>query len=428
MANNFDSNITRKLARVFLDKFETNRVLSKNVDTQLLKMNGFNPSTGDTVDFKRPTDYVSVRSSDGDISGTAPNSDIITGKASGIVQDYFTVDVDFSEADQAIKMDQLDQLLNPMATRIVTDMELDYANFMRKNTALLAGTYDNPAVTWDDIAEAGAVLQSHGVPMDDDWNYAVNSFTQRQLASTNRSLGAGGVAGSLVKTAVDKAMIAENFAGMRVLTATTLGSTTSDSEADRVGALSANPDVTYVTAKDTMTQVLAVDDFGADLEIRAGEVIQITGRNRLNLSTRKVILDENGNTLVWTATVTEDVTLSGTGTGNITVTGPAIFVTGGQYNTADTAPVNGDIVTILGAASNTVQPNLFWHKQAFSIGSVPMEKLFSTDTLATTEDGLQIRVSKFADGLANKQIVRFDFRPAYGVMNPFFAGQGFGTP
>lgn len=428
MANNFDSNITRKLARVFLDKFETNRVLSKNVDTQLLKMNGFNPSTGDTVDFKRPTDYISIRSSDGDISGTAPNSDIITGKASGIVQDYFTVDVDFSEADQAIKMDQLDQLLNPMATRIVTDMELDYADFMRKNTALLAGTYDNPAVTWDDIAEAGAVLQSHGVPMDDDWNYAVNSFTQRQLASTNRSLGAGGVAGSLVKTAVDKAMIAENFAGMRVLTATTLGSTTSDSEADRVGALSANPDVTYVTAKDTMTQVLVVDDFGADLEIRAGEVVQITGRNRLNLSTRKVILDENGNTLVWTATVTEDVTLSGTGTGSITVTGPAIFVSGGQYNTVDTAPVNGDIVTVLGAASNTVQPNLFWHKQAFSIGSVPMEKLFSTDTLATTEDGLQIRVSKFADGLANKQIVRFDFRPAYGVMNPFFAGQGFGTP
>ncbi len=55
MANNFDSNFTRKLARVFLKKFESERVLSKNVDTQLLQ-GRFAPDPGDTVDFKRPTD------------------------------------------------------------------------------------------------------------------------------------------------------------------------------------------------------------------------------------------------------------------------------------------------------------------------------------------------------------------------------------
>ncbi len=67
---------------------------------------------------------------------------------------------------------------------------------------------------------------------------------------------------------------------------------------------------------------------------------------------------------------------------------------------------------------------MFWHKNAFAIASVPIEKLYSTDTLGTTEDGLQLRVSKGASILANKQIVRFDLRPAYGVLNPFFAGQG----
>ena len=54
MANNFDSNFTRKVMRSFLDKFESERVLTKNVNTQLF--NGqFNPSTGDTIDVKRPT-------------------------------------------------------------------------------------------------------------------------------------------------------------------------------------------------------------------------------------------------------------------------------------------------------------------------------------------------------------------------------------
>lgn len=431
MPNDFDSNFTRKLARVFLEKFDNERVLSKNVDTQLLT-GKFNPSTGDTVDFKRPTDYVSVRTSNGDVSGETKSS-IITGKASGIVQDYFTAFVDYDEADESIKMDQLDQLLAPLATRIKTDFELDFAAFMMKNTALLAGTVGTAADTWDDIAEAGAMLQASGVPADMPWFYTVNPFTQRALASTNRSLGAGGVAGGLVKTAVDKATISEMFAGFdKVMTATTLASYTVGAEADRAGTLSGTPTVTYQAAKDTMTQVLAVTAVGAgSTVINAGETVTVTAAsgaiNRLNLSTRQVILDETSTAILWTGTVTETVTLSG-GAGNVTVTGPAIFEVDGAYNTVSQSPLSGDIVTFSGAANDVIQPNLFWHKQAFSVGSVPIKKLHSTDTLATTEDGLQFRVSKGVGFLENEQKVRFDFRPAYGVMNPFFAGQGFGAP
>ena len=36
MANNLNSNVTRKVARVFLDAFEASRVLTKTVNTQLL--------------------------------------------------------------------------------------------------------------------------------------------------------------------------------------------------------------------------------------------------------------------------------------------------------------------------------------------------------------------------------------------------------
>ena len=430
MANNFDSNFTRKLARVFLEKFETERVLSKNVDTQLLA-GKFNPSTGDTVDFKRPTDYKSVRTSNGDVSG-ATKSDIITGKASGVVQDYFTAFVDYDEADEAIKMDQIDQLLAPLATRIVTDFELDYAAFMMRNTALLSGTVGTAADTWGDIANAGAVLKSSGVPTDMPWFYTVNPFTQVALADTNRSLAAGGVAGSLVKTAVDDATIASRFGGFdKVMTATTLESYTIGAEADRAGTLSGTPTVTYLAAKDTMTQVLAVTAVGAgSTVINAGETVTVTAAsgaiNRLNLSTRKLILNAAGAPIVWTATVTETVTLSG-GAGNVTVTGPAIFEATGAYNTVTQSPLSGDVVTFSGAANAIIQPNLFWHKQAFSVGSVPIKKLHSTDTIATTEDGLQIRISKGVGFLENEQKVRFDFRPAYGVMQPFFAGQGFGS-
>ena len=424
MANDFDSNFTRKLARVFLDKFESNRVLSKNVNTQLLS-GQFNPSSGENVDFKRPTDYTTNRTSGGDISATTADS-IITGKATGTVQDYFTVEVDFQEADEAIKMDQLDSLIAPMATRIKTDLEVDFAGFMLKNSGLLAGTYGTAVTTWDHVAEAGAVLSSAGVPADNTWCFAVNPYTQTKLASNQRSLGAGGSAGGLISEAHQKAILSDNFAGMRVMAATTLSSLTTHSGADRVGALAANPDVTYATAKDTMTQSLSVSGFQANLQVRAGEVIKITGRNRLNLNTRQSVIDETGAVVVYTGVVTEAVTLSGTGTGTIVISGPAIYEASGAYNTTDSAAVSGDVLTLMGAASTLYQPNLFWHKQAFSIGSVPIKKLYSTDTLATTEDGLQIRISKGASIRENKQIVRFDLRPAYAVLNPFFAGQGWG--
>ena len=424
MANNFDSNFSRKLMDSFLPGFESERNLTKNVDTQLFQ-GKFNPSTGENIDVKRPTDFLSVRTPKGDVSGETASS-IITGKATATVQDYFTSFVDYDEADEALKMNQLDQLLKPMATRMVTDFETDYAAFMMKNSGLLSGAVGTSITTWDQVAEAGALMQSAGIPMDGAWNMAVNPFTQITLASDQRSLG--GETGTM--TANQRAVITDNFAGMRVRTATTLATYTTDSEADRTGAAAATPAGGYLTAKDTMTQTISVSGFGADLEIRAGETVTVTAAagavNRLNMSTRLPIVNAAGAAIVYSGTVTEAVTLSGTGTGSITITGPAISETDGQYDTVSQPILITDTLTLGGAASTLIQPALFWHKQAFTVASVPIKKLHSTDTVATTADGLQFRVSKGSDFLANEQKIRIDFRPAYGVMNPFFAGQAFG--
>lgn len=428
MANNFDSNFSRKLMNSFLKGFQNDRVLSKNVDTQLFQ-GQFNPASGPNIDVKRPTDFVTVRTPTGDVSGETASS-IVTGKATATVQDYFTAFVDYDEADEAIKMNQLDQLLAPMATRMVTDLELDYAKFMKNNSALISGSVGTAVTTWSDIANAGAVLDTTGVPRDMQWKCAVNPFTQTSLADVQRSLGAGGSAGGLIKSAHERAIITDDFAGMRVLSANTLATHTTGVGADRAGTLTSAPTATYVGAKDTMTQVLAVTAMQANLVVAAGESITITAAagavNRLNLSTRQPIVDASGAAIIWSGTVTETVTLSGAGAGNLTVTGPMINEANGQYNTVSQPALSGDIVTLAGAASTLIQPGLFWHPQAFTIASVPIKKLQSVDTVATTDDGLQFRVSKGSDFLANEQKVRIDFRPAYGVMNPFFAGQLFG--
>jgi hypothetical protein len=85
------------------------------------------------------------------------------------------------------------------------------------------------------------------------------------------------------------------------------------------------------------------------------------------------------------------------------------------------------VITVLGAASTVYKPNLFYQKQAFGLGTVKLPKLYEGDTIATTEDGMSIRITKYSDGDANQQKIRFDLLPAYATFNPFFAGQGFGT-
>ena len=423
MANNFDSNFTRKLMMKVADRFEANRMMSKMVDSQTYK-GSFNPNTGDTIDIKRPTDYKTTRTSNGDISATTAQ-EIITGKASATVQDYITVEVDYDEADEALKMGtDMDRFFDDIANRIVIDLELDFAEFAAKNVGLRQGTPGQGVDSWAEIAEASALMKTTGVPMNKRWCYFLNPYSQVALSVEQRSLGVN----PEVATATEQALVNKNFAGFDVYTATTLPTITTDSAADRVGAVAVNPDVTYVTAKDTMTQQIAVSGFGANLVIKAGETISVTGRNRLNLATRKLAVDATGTEIVFTGTVVNEVTLDGTGAGTITITGPGLFEATGAYNTTDTAIVAGDVVTLGGAASSVLAPNLFWHPDALAIAYVDMKKLNSTDTIYRSRDGLVMRCSKDSDVRANKQIVRFDLRPAYGVTNPFMAGQGFGNP
>ena len=424
MANNFSSNFTEKLARVFLDKFELKRNLTKGVNTQLLK-GQYDANSGDTVSFRRPTDFLAIETSDGDLTSDSA-TDIIVGKATGDVQNYITTYVNYSEADQAIKMGNLDELLAPMATRAVNKLETNFAAYALKHAGLYGGTIAQPVATWSEAAEAMAVMQGVGVPEDDEWCLFVNPYTAKGLADAQRGLGAGGSAGELVTSAWERNKLSSNLAGMRVMTSTALASYTTGAGADRAGAVNGTMDVSYVTHKDTMLQTITVDGMDAALPIKAGDRITIAGVNLVNQATREPVLDASGASVPWVGVVAADVTMS-TGAGNITVNNPAIYESGGAYNTVDAAIADNDVVTVLGSASTVYQPNLFWHKDAFSVGFLPMEKLYATDTIAETEDGLQLRVTRFSDGVTNTQKVRFDIRPAFASLNPYFAGHLWGV-
>jgi hypothetical protein len=326
--------------------------------------------------------------------------------------------------EEALQLDQLEDILAPMARRIVTDLELDFASFMLKNSSLRYGTHGTAVDAWSDVAGAAAFMDSMGIDPSVDRYYLMNPFTVAGLASAQSGLNS---VDSLIRTAWENAQISTNFGGLRALSATTLASFTSSSGADRAGTLSSAPDATYVTAKDTMTQSLAVTGFQANMVVKAGELVTIASVNRLNCSTRQAMVSATGGNVAWTGVVTADVTLGASGEGTLVVAGPAIYEATGQYNTVTAAPANGAVITIVSATATLYQPNLFYAKQAFGLGTVKLPKLYSTDTVATTSDGMSIRISKYSDGNANSQQIRFDLLPAYACFNPLMSGQGFGV-
>lgn len=425
MANNLSSNYGKKVMPIFLKMFENKRVLSKSVDTQLLS-GRIKSDTGASVYFKRPHRFRTIETSGGDISAETKNS-IQSGQAAGTVQNMITVPIEWSVLEEAIELNQLEEILAPAVDEMLTTLELNLGRFMYKNLGASYGTPGEAIATWGELAKVGKFAQTLGV--HSELYCAISPFTEGELADVQTGLSAG--PDSFVGTAFEDATIRKNFAGMRVLSTDVLPTYTSgtlSAGANRAGAINGTPTATYVAHKDTMIQSIPVDGFGAGSDtIKAGEIVEITGKYNLSLSTREQIVGADGNPIKFRGVVTADVTLS-SGAGTLLVAGPAISESDGQYNTISAALANDDVITIINPAASTVyQPNLWYAKQAIGLGSVAIPKLHSTDTRGYTRDGMSIRVSRYSDGDANTQTVRFDLLPAFACFNPFMGGQAFGV-
>ena len=420
MANNLTSNITSKVARVFTKAFESSRVLSKTVNTTVIE-GEHDASTGDTVYLKRPHQYGVLSTAAGDISTN--RSDIISGKIPAVVQNFLTVPISWTSKNEALDLDQLEEILAPAATNLVNKLESNLGSYMMINSGVAYGTPGTAVDAWSDVAGCGSMLLAQGAPAGVPSYYAANPFSVQTLADAQN-----GLAGNdrLIASAWEKAQVSRNFGGIQMLTSNNLPSFTSSTAADRAGTLTGPPTLTYVGAKDTMTQTWAVTAFSNAAEIKAGDIIEVTGKYIANMQNGVGIKGADGALIKKRGTVLEDVTLGSSGEGNIIVSAAGIWESGGAYNNMTSALATSDVVTLITASATLYQPNLYYSRDAFALASIKLDKLFSTDTIATTKDGMSIRISKYADGNASSQTMRADLVPAFATLNSLWAGQAYG--
>ncbi|HGY1166561.1 TPA: P22 phage major capsid protein family protein [Citrobacter braakii] len=422
--NNLDSNVSQIVLKKFLPGFMSDLVLAKTVDRQLLA-GEINSSTGDSVSFKRPHQFSSLRTATGDISGQTKNN-LVSGKATGRVGNYITVAVEYGQLEEAIKLNQLDEILMPVRQRIVTDLDTELAKFMMNNGALSLGSPNTPINKWSDVAQTASFLKDLGVHEGE--NYAVmDPWSAQRLADAQSGLHGSD---KLIQTAWEDAQISGNFGGIRALMSNGLASRSQGAFGGTL-TVQANPTVTYIAVKDTYQFTVTLAGATASITgfLKAGDQIKFTNTFWLNQQSKQALY--NGSTPIsFTATVLQDANSTAGGQVTVTLSGVPIYDAAPQqqYNAVSRQVVAGDDVTVIGTASQTMKPNLFYNKFFCGLGTIPLPKLNSIDSAVATYEGFSIRVHKYADGDANVQKMRFDLLPAYVCYNPHMGGQFFGNP
>ena len=428
MANDYQSNINKKLLKSFVKGMESNSVLMNTVSSQLV--NDFDASTGGDygqVSMKRPPQYVPQRTSDGDMTAQQTNP-VKVGKVQAEVSDYITVYVENTQVEEALEADQLDQLLAPIAEDMVVECESELAMFMAKNGALLSGSPDQAIAKWSDVAKAGSLMKELGVPAGKSYA-AISSFDEVALADLQTQLGVN----PDVNAAWANAVIKERFAGFnQVLTTNNLPEYTTGSTGAGPVTLSASPASTYAAYKDTYRMTLTLTGLTASSELKAGQTLTVDsgeGVFLVNQRNRKTVRNQ-GSPVSLSFTVLEDATADGSGNIQVVVSGAAIFEAGvnGAFNTVAAALASGQTVTINGTVGTTYRPSLFYQEGFVGMGSVVLPKLHATDSMIVNHKGKSIRVHKFSDGVGNKNRYRFDILPTFACFNPFWGGQLFGNP
>lgn len=421
--NDLNSNVSQIVLKKFLPGFMSDLVLAKTVDRQLLA-GEINSSTGDSVSFKRPHQFASKRTATGDISGQAKNN-LISGKATGKVGNYITVAVEYGQLEEAIELNQLDEILKPVRERIVTDLETELAQFMMNNGALSLGSPNTPINKWSDVAQTASLMKDLGIKTGE--NYAVmDPWSAQRLADAQSGLHGND---QLIRSAWEDAQISGNFGGIRALMSNGLASRTQGAFGGTLTVQTA-PTVTYNAVKDTYQFTVTLTGATASVTgfLKAGDQIKFTNTYWLQQQSKQVLY--NGSAPIsFTATVLSDANSTAGGAVTVTLSGVPIYdTTNPQYNAVSRQVAAGDAVTVIGTAGQTMKPNLFYNKFFCGLGTIPLPKLNSIDSAVATYEGFSIRVHKYSDGDANVQKMRFDLLPAYVCFNPHMGGQFFGNP
>jgi hypothetical protein len=370
---------------------------SKNV-------NGY--KVGTAISIRKPAQF-SVRT-----GNVASVQDVIEGTTTLTVDQQIGTDFKFSSADLTMKIGDLsERVIKPQMVQIANKIDRDLASLYTR-VYNYTGTLGSTMNSFASYAKAQQRLDEMAVPTDqrmgmvspaDYWD-TVSNLTGLFIAA---QASPAYVKGTLPGVAGMDVMMSQN---VNTFTAGTRTNGTVNG---------ANQEVTYSGAQaNTYTQTLSVTGLGVSTTIAAGEVFTIANVFAVNPVT-KAVLPYPQQFVVTTA-----ATASAGGVASLTIS-PAI-ITSGAFQTVQlasgTALPSGGVVTWAATASTSYSQNMAFHKNAFALAVVPMDRPpGAVDVARETYKGLSVRVIPVYDGINDASMWRLDVLYGFSAIDPRLA-------
>lgn len=371
------------------------------------KINGY--EVGDTITIRKPTDFT-VRST-------------ITASAQDVTEAKTTIQVNsIAGVDFAFTSQQLTQNIGELSERVIRPAMIQIANQIDVATMNLykdipqwVGTPGTLVQSFAGFAKGAQNLDQRSVPQDsrsailapaDFWALAGSQTALYSQAINNKSYREG---------EIGKIGGINTFMSQNAPTFTTgpMGGT------PLVNGASQN--TTYDTTG-ANNQTLITDGWtsAAAARVVKGDVFTIAGVYDVNPVTKatlpilkQFVVVNNG---------------SSDGSGNLTLTISPQIITSGAFQTVSAAPADNAAMTFVGTANTGYTNNLFFHKNAFALCTVPMVKPpGAVDCSRQSKNGLSVRVIPFYDGTNDKSTWRLDVLYGVKTIDPRLAVRVSGT-
>lgn len=371
------------------------------------KVNGY--TVGETVSIRRPADFT-VR--DGAV---AANQDVVEGKTVFTVDKQKGVDFKFTSSDLTLQIGDLaERVIKPAMVQMANQIDRDVMalyKYVPNHVTIPSGGIDSFA----DFALAATRMDLTAVPQSD--RYAVLSPTDTwSLLGSQTALYMQDVAkGAYREGNLGRIGGIDTYMSQNIPSHTT-GARTGTDLTDFAGQTYLLGH-TWDATKDSSSVTIHIDGAASDTTgyWKAGDTFTVADVYDVNPVTKAPLPHLKSFTVMADATTASNE-------GDLTIWPPMIFSGAQQTCYLSTGTVEDNVVTYQGTASTAYTQNLFFHKNAFGLVTVPMvSPPGATDVGRRTYKGISVRVIPYYDGTNDVSNWRLDVLYGTKVIDPSLA-------
>ncbi len=389
------SMITREALRVLENSLTFTKRVSRQYDDRF-GVEG--AKIGTTLNIRKPPRYIGR-------TGTAISIENATETSVPVVLNTQRgVDIQFSSADLALSIDDYsDRFIKPAIASVANHIDNDGLSHY-KNVWNSVGT---PGVVPADLLtylNAGVKLNNCAAPNDGDRYLVLSPQMQATVVDALKGLfqAASQIAEQYRKGEMGMSIGFEWYMDQNVNTHTVgpLGSTPAVTIAGQTGA-------SLLT--DTWTAVAAQ-------RLARGDVFTIAGVRQVNLQSRQ------STGVLQQFVVTADVSSTAAGLATIPIDPP--ITPSGAFQTVDSSPAAGALLTIVGAANVQSPQGMAFHKDFITLACADLPLPGGVDMAARVSDrqlGLSIRMVRAYDISSDNFPCRLDVLYGWATLRPELA-------